>query len=306
MERQRGRVRRQRDAFDLLELSRIEHRNRPLARIGQQQQVAAVRRARAVDAVRIAARLHAAAAGHRVGVDLDQRIVAAIRDEQRAFVARQRIAFGARAGHHRARRDRRVARMELRDRIRQQMHAVRAARIARERDEVRLHAAGRHGQVRHGLSGRLVEHEQHVVRLAHRVQPAVAVARHPVRPVVRPQVEHARMRAFDEIDLGDPVIAVMAARPRGLDPEDADVSKTLVHVDGELVREVRQHDVLERGLGVEVVEAEGVRAFLHQQQDVVHGGVSVNSSASLRIRVSGVSPRSVSAASARAGRPPRA
>ncbi len=78
---------------------------------------------------------------HRRRVDLDQRVVAAIGDEQRALVLRQRVAFGPRPRHHRNRRDGRVARVELRHRVRQQVHAVGPLRVGGQRHQVRLDAA---------------------------------------------------------------------------------------------------------------------------------------------------------------------
>ncbi|WP_232514147.1 hypothetical protein [Burkholderia oklahomensis] len=66
------------------------------------------------------------------------------------------------------------------------------------------------------------------------------------------------------------MIAFVAARPGGFDPEDP----RRIH-DGAPDRprtraDSRQHDVRGRRLRFEIVEAEGMGALLRQQEDVVH------------------------------------
>ena len=112
MERQRGRVRRQRDAFDLLELSRIEHRNRPLARVvsssGRGRPARSCGRCE-FGSLRVFTRRPQVIVSVSISTSVSSPRFATNSVRSSLDSA---CAFGARAGHHRARRDRRVARME--------------------------------------------------------------------------------------------------------------------------------------------------------------------------------------------------
>ncbi|MNP30674.1 hypothetical protein D3C76_1237570 [compost metagenome] len=123
---------------------------------------------------------------------------------------------------------------------------------------------------------RLVENQQGRVPFAEYVETVLLVHRQAVRTKVRPDVQGAHVLTLLQIN-DKHRAATLTFMAGSLDTVMADIGKTVLRVDDELVGEVRQANVLDGFAAGDVVETEGVGALLHQQKNFLTHGLTPHS-----------------------------